>query len=143
MRIIVPMMILIMLTAFSGCTESIEESLMGPDSNVDEIHIWQDGWTSDDTICSESIILEGGEYFICTFSLTENDYIVIDLDVNTATDMVDLITMSELNYQKYQDGEEYYVLEQWTDYQTFGGQYGKDVEFPEGEWVVLVVNPIS
>ena len=60
MRIIVPMMILIMLTAFSGCTESIEESLMGPDSNVDEIHIWQDGWTSDDTICSESIILEGG-----------------------------------------------------------------------------------
>ena len=143
MRIVAPMMILMMMmTVFSGCTESLEEGLFGPDSNVDEIHVWQDGWTSDTTICQQAIVLEGGEGYTCTFSLSEDDWIVIDLDINTATDQVDLITMDEINYQKYQDGEDYYYLEDWTDFETFGGQYGKDVEFPQGDWVVLVTNPI-
>tara|TARA_Y100000739_G_C20318424_1_gene333202 strand:- start:32 stop:460 length:429 start_codon:yes stop_codon:yes gene_type:complete len=142
MRILIPMMILMILVPFTGCTESLEESLVGPDSNVDEVHVWQDGWTSDTTICQQAIVLEGGDAYTCTFSLSDDDWIVIDLDVNTATDPVDLITMDEINYQQYQDGEAYYYLEQWTDFETFGGQYGKDVEFPQGDWVVLIVNPI-
>ena len=142
MRVLITMMILMVLIPLSGCTESLEESLVGPDSNVDEVHVWQDGWTSDTTICQQAIVLEGGDAYTCTFSLSDDDWIVIDLDVNTATDPVDLITMDEINYQQYQDGEAYYYLEQWTDFETFGGQYGKDVEFPQGDWVVLIVNPI-
>jgi hypothetical protein len=82
------------------------------------------------------------EMLILAHLHNSDDWVVIDLDVNTDFDPVDLITMSDINYQKYQDGEEYYYLEDWTDFGTFGGQYGKDVEFPEGDWVVLVLNPI-
>jgi len=135
------MMILIMLTAFSGCLESLEESHSGPDARVDEIHVWQDGWTSDTTLCQQAIVLEGGDSYTCTFSLNNDDWIVIDLDANTEYDRVNLMTMDEINYQKYQAGEDYYYLEDWTDFETFGGQYGKNVEFPQGDWVVLVLNP--
>jgi hypothetical protein len=141
MRILASMMILIMLTAFSGCLESLEESHSGPDARVDEIHVWQDGWTSDTTLCQQAIVLEGGDSYTCTFSLNNDDWIVIDLDANTEYDRVNLMTMDEINYQKYQAGEDYYYLEDWTDFETFGGQYGKNVEFPQGDWVVLVLNP--
>jgi hypothetical protein len=142
MRVIAPVVILIISTAFAGCLESLGESDMGPDSRVDDVHIWQDGWVSDSTLCRESIVLDGGESYICSFTLNSDDWVVIDLDVNTDSERVDLITMSDINYQKYQDGEDYYYLDDWTDFGTFGGQYGKNVEFPEGEWYILVVNPI-
>jgi hypothetical protein len=142
MRIVAPIIILIIMTVFAGCIESLEESSTGPKSHVDDAHIWQDGWVSDSTMCRESVVLDAGDAYTCSFTFNSDDWVVIDLDVNTDFDPVDLITMSDINYQKYQDGEEYYYLEDWTDFGTFGGQYGKDVEFPEGDWVVLVLNPI-
>ena len=146
MRILPPVFILLITTAFAGCLDeylgSPDESNRGPDSRVDDMHVWQDGWTSDSTICRESLVLEGGQSYVCSFSLNSDDWVVIDLDVKTDSDSVDLITMSDINYQNYQDGKDYYYLEDWTDFGTFGGQYGKNVEFPEGDWVILVMNPI-
>jgi hypothetical protein len=79
---------------------------------------------------------------MCSFSLPNDDWVVIDLEVDNSTDPVDLITLSDLNYQKWQDGEEYVFLEDWTEFQTFGAQYGKDIEFPGGDWFILVINPV-
>ena len=144
MRILALIMTLSITAALAGCTaplgESFGEEYKGANSNVDNIHVWQDGWTTDTTLCQTSIVLKGGESYVCTFTLNSDDWIVIDLDVDNESDTVDLITMDDLNYQKYQDGEEYYHLEDWTDFWTWGGQYGKNVEFPQGDWVVLVVN---
>ena len=143
MRVATPIIILIVSTALSGCLGSLTGSDdNGPDSYVDDIHVWQDGWVSDSTICREAVVLDKGETYICSFSLNDDDWVVIDLDVSTDSQSVDLITMSDINYQKYQDGEEYYYLEDWTDFGTYGGQYGKNVEFPQGEWYILIVNPI-
>ncbi len=80
--------------------------------------------------------------YLCQFSLPSDDWIVIDLDVDSTTDPVDLITMSDLNYQKYEDGQEYVYLEDWSDFGTYGSQYGKNIEFPGGDWYVLVVNNV-
>ena len=67
--------------------------------------------------------------YVCQFSLPSDDWIVIDLDVDSTTDPVDLITMSDLNYQKYEDGQDYVYLGDWTDFGTYGSQYGKDIEW--------------
>jgi hypothetical protein len=50
--------------------------------------------------------------------------------------------MSDLNYEKYEDGQDYVYLEDWTDFSTYGSQYGKNIEFPGGDWVVLVINNV-
>ena len=140
MKILAPLVVLLLTApALAGCTEAIE----GPKSNVDEIHIWQDNWGADATICQTSVVLEGGERYVCTFTLNDDGCFVIDLDVDTSTDQVDLITMDDINYQKWQDGDEYYYSPDWTDFETFGGQYGKNVEAPAGDWVVLVVNSLG
>ena len=132
------MIALIMITtSLSGCTE---ESLHGPNSNVDNLHVYVDGWASDETLCQTAVVLEDGEFYRCIFTLNAEEYIVIDLDVNSDSDSVDLITVDNINYQKWKDDEEYYYLEDWTDFTTFGGQYGKDVLMPEGDWNVVVWN---
>ena len=130
------------LLPLSGCTDLEDDAYRGESSTVENIHVWQDGWVSDSTICRESIIIRGGEMYVCQFSLPSDDWIVIDLDVDSTTDVVDLITMSDLNYQKYEYGQDYVYLEDWTDFSTYGSQYGKDIEFPGGDWVVLVVNNV-
>ena len=141
MRSIVPMVVLLLITpALAGCTEEIEDSLRGPDSNVDNAHVYVDGWTSDDTLCQTATVLKGGEIYVCTFSLTAEEYIVVELDVASGSDPVDLITMDEINYQKWEDGDAYYYLEDWTDFETYGGQYGKDLLMPEGDWKVVFYN---
>ena len=140
MRNLAPLVVLLLIgPALAGCTEELE----GPKSNVDNIHIWQDNWGDDTTICQTSVVLEGGEMYVCTFTFSDDDWFVIDLDVDTSTDQVDLITMDDINYQKWQDGEEYYYSTTWSDFETHGGQYGKNVEAPAGDWVVVVVNPLG
>jgi len=41
------------------------------------------------------------------------------------------------------DDEDYYYYEDWTDFGTYGGQYGKNVEAPAGQWFVVVFNQIG
>ena len=132
------MIALIMMTAaLSGCTE---EGSQGPNSNVDNVHAYIDGWSSDDTLCQTAVVLKDDEFYYCTFTLDAEEYIVVELDVDSGSDPVDLITMDDINFQKWEDKEDYYYLEDWTDFTTFGGQYGKDVLMPEGDWNVVVWN---
>ena len=141
MKKVVSLIVLILTSAaLSGCTEAIEDSMRGADSNVEGIHVYVDGWTSDDTICQTATFLKGGESYECTFTLNDDAYIVVDLEIASDSDPVDLITVDNINYQKWSDGESYYALEDWTDYETYGGQYGKDILMPEGEWYVLIYN---
>ena len=126
-----------MTTSLAGCTE---EGSQGPNSNVDNAHVYIDGWSSDDTLCQTAIVLTDGEFYHCTFTLNAEEYIVVELDVDSGSDSVDLITMNDINFQKWKDKEDYYYLEDWTDFTTFGGQYGKDVLMPEGDWNVVVWN---
>jgi len=134
----VPMIALIMIiTSLAGCTEESR----GSNSNVDSVHVYVDGWSDDDTLCQTAIVLKGGERYICTFTLNDEEYIVVEFDVDSGSDPVDLITMDDINFQKWKDGEEYYYLEDWTDFTTFGGQYGKDLLMPEGDWNVVLFNP--
>ena len=143
MKRLTPLIALLLICpALAGCTDAVEETIVGADSNVDDVHIWQDGWTTDTTICQTSVVLEGGESYVCTFAFSDDDWFVIDLDVNTLTDQVDLITMDDINYEKWKNGEAYYHYPDWSDFGTYGGQYGKNVEAPQGDWVVVVVNPI-
>ena len=139
--------LLISSTCLSGCLEdAIDDAIddaAGPDSYVDEIHVWQDGWTSDSTICETSVVLTGGEWYVCSFELNEDNYFVIDLDVQSSTDRVDLITMDDINYEKWENDEDFYYYEDWTDFGTYGGQYGKNVEAPAGQWFVVVFNQIG
>lgn len=136
-----PMIALLLIaSALAGCTGETEAEWRGPDSNVDDAYVYVDGWTSDDTLCQTAVVLKGGEMYVCTFTLTAEEYIVVELDVASGSDPVDLITMNDINYQKWEDGEAYYYLEDWTDFETFGGQYGKDILMPEGDWNVVFYN---
>ena len=141
MRRLVPMVVLLLITpALAGCTGETEEEWRGADSNVDNAHVYIDGWTSDDTVCQTTTVLKGGESYVCSFSLTDEEYIVVELDVASGSDPVDLITVDDINYQKWKDGDSYYYLEDWTDFETYGGQYGKDVLMPEGDWYIVFYN---
>jgi|TARA_B110000438_G_scaffold119230_1_gene116336 hypothetical protein len=135
--------ILLTCVGLSGCTEALEDSMRGPDSNVENIHVYVDGWTGDDTLCQTAMFLKGNEMYSCTFTLNDDSYIVVDLEIAHDSDNVDLITLDNINYEKWQDGESYYSLEDWTDYETYGGEYGKDLLMPEGEWIVVIFNPPS
>ena len=142
MNKLAPMIALLLIaSALAGCAEETEAEWRGPDSYVDDAHVYIDGWGSDDdTVCQTATVLEGGQMYVCTFSLTAEEYIVVELDVASGSDPVDLITMDDINYQKWEDGDAYYYLEDWTDFETFGGQYGKDILMPEGDWNVVFYN---
>ena len=129
------MIALIMITtSLSGCTEA-----QGRNSNVENFHLYIDG-SSDISMCQTTVVLKDDEFYYCTFTLDAEEYIVVELDVDSDSDPVDLITMDDINYQKWVDMEDYYYLEDWTDFTTFGGQYGKDVLMPEGDWNIVVWN---
>ena len=129
------MIALIMITtSLSGCTEA-----QGRNSNVENFHLYIDG-SSDISMCQTAVVLKDDEFYYCTFTLDAEEYIVVELDVDSDSDPVDLITMDDINYQKWVDMEDYYYLEDWTDFTTFGGQYGKDVLMPEGDWNIVVWN---
>ena len=137
MRSIVPMVVLMLISpALAGCTE--EE--VGPDSNVENFHVYVDGWTSDDTICQTAIFVEGGQMYVCSFSLPAEEYIVVELEIVSGSDPIDLITMDDLNLEKWKDDDSYYYLEDWTDFGTYSGEYGKDILMPEGDWNVVIYN---
>ena len=129
------MIALIMITtSLSGCTEA-----QGRNSNVENFHLYIDG-SSDISMWQTAVVLKDDEFYYCTFTLDAEEYIVVELDVDSDSDPVDLITMDDINYQKWVDMEDYYYLEDWTDFTTFGGQYGKDVLMPEGDWNIVVWN---
>ena len=109
MRIIAPMMILIMITAatLAGCTDLEPD---GEASYVDDIHVYIDGstWGSDEEICNTAIVLKAGEYYACPFTINTDVVLMIELDVKDTSPMVDLITMDDLNYEAWKDGDAYY-----------------------------------
>ena len=129
------MIALIMITtSLSGCTGESQAN-----SNVENVHVYIDG-SSDISMCQTAVVLKDDEFYYCTFTLDAEEYIVVELDVDSGSDPVDLITMDDINFQKWEDMEDYYYLEDWTDFTTFGGQYGKDVLMPEGDWNIVVWN---
>ena len=129
------MIALIMITtSLSGCTGESQAN-----SNVENVHVYIDG-SSDISMCQTAVVLKDDEFYYCTFTLDAEEYIVVELDVDSGSDPVDLITMDDINFQKWEDMEDYYYLEDWTDFTTFGGQYGKEVLMPEGDWNIVVWN---
>ena len=137
MKKLMPLMVLLLISpAIAGCAEESR----GPDSNLDNAHVYVDGWTSDDTLCQTAVVLKGDEMYTCSFTLNAEEYIVVELDVASGSDPVDLITMDDINFQKWEDGEAYYYLEDWTDFETTGGTYGKDILMGEGDWIVVFYN---
>ena len=142
MRIIAPMMILIMITAtLAGCTDLEPD---GEASYVDDIHVYIDGgtWGSDEEICNTAIVLEAGEYYACPFTANTDVVLMIELDVKDTSPMVDLITMDDLNYEAWKDGDAYYYKEGLSDFETHGGTYGGDGSLGEGTYYVVVANDV-
>ncbi len=130
------MVLLLFSSAIAGCTEESR----GPDSNIDNAHVYVQGQTSDETICKQSIVLKGGEMYTCTFTTYQDEYIVIELDVASGSDPIDLITMDDINYQKWENGDAYYSMQSRTDLDTTGGTYGEDTVLEEGDWIIVFYN---
>ena len=137
MKTIVPVVILLLFSSgISGC---LEES-RGPDSHIDESHIYIRENGVHTTLCEQSIVLMGGEAYTCTFTTTRDLHVIIYVDISSDSDPIDLITMDDMNYQKWQDGEGYYSIESHTDLGTSGGNYGEDTALPDGDWNVVFHN---
>ena len=74
---------------------------------VEEFRVESPGIFGSNTICSDSIILLEGEIVYCGFEFTSDSN--LQISVNLAEDSpkgVDVLTMTSLNFQKFQDGEE-------------------------------------
>lgn len=126
------------MTITSGCLDD------GDPAYVDDIHVYIDGgtWGSDETICDTAIVLEHGEYYSCFFTLNSEAVIWIELEVKNPGPKVDLITMDDINYQDWKDGDAYYYKESITDFETHGGTYGGDGTLGEGSYYVVVANGV-
>ena len=100
MRKIPYAVVLVLFAAsLSGCSGTDD----GPSAYLDEVHIYVDGSFSDETLCQEALVLSSGEYYGCSFTLTADAWLGIELDVASGSPSVDLITMSDLNFQKWED----------------------------------------
>ena len=128
--------LILILVPLAGCSGDD-----GPSAYVDDVHIFVDGTFSDETVCQESIVLSSGERYECTFTLNSDAWLGIELDVASGSPLVDLITMSDINYQKWKNGEEYYYLVDISDFGTSGGSYSSNADVDAGDWVVVIVNP--
>ena len=128
--------LILILVPLAGCSGDD-----GPSAYVDDLHIFVDGTLSDETICKESIVLASGEHYVCTFTLNSDAWLGIELDVASGSPLVDLITMSDINYEKWENGEEYYYLVDISDFGTSGGSYSSNADVAAGDWVVVVENP--
>ena len=122
--------------SLSGCSGTDD----GPSAYIDEVHIYVDGSFSDETLCQEALVLSSGEYYACGFTLTADAWLGIELEVASGSPSVDLITMSDLNFQKWEDGEEYYYLPDISDFATSGGSYSSNGNVEAGDYVMVVAN---
>jgi hypothetical protein len=128
--------LLTICTVLSGCTGDD-----GPSAYIDEIYVYVDGTLSDETICSGAVVVKSGTYYVCTFTLNSDAWIGIELEVASGSPSVDLITMDELNFDAWEDDDEYYYIVSASDFATSGGSYSSDGNLDAGEWVVVVYNP--
>ena len=130
---------LMMMTVFlAGCTE--DDTVELPSAYIDNTHIYIDGSFSDETICQDSLVISGGEYYTCTFTLNSDAWLGIELQIASGSPSVDLITMSELNFQSWENGDEYYYLVDITDFKTSGGSYSSNGDVEAGNYVMVISN---
>ena len=86
---------------------------------VEEFRVESPGIFGSNTICSDSIILLEGEIVYCGFEFTSDSN--LQISVNLAEDSpkgVDVLTMTSLNFQKFQDGEEYVYFQDLSQMNT-------------------------
>jgi hypothetical protein len=121
----------------AGCTSDMPE---GESAFVDDVYVYVDGTFADETICNTAVVIESGEYYTCYFTLNERAKIAIELDVSTNGSDVDLITMDDLNFEEWKDGDAHYYKVDLSDFETYGGTYDPDGTLDKGDYVVVVSN---
>ena len=127
--------LILVTVSLSGCAGDD-----GPSAYVDEVHVFIDGTFSDETICQQAVVIESGSYYACTFTLNSDAWIGIDLVIASGSPAVDLITMDDLNFNQWEDGDAHYYLENVSDFGTNGGSYSSDGNLEAGDYVVVVSN---
>ena len=106
---------------------------------MDDIHVYIDSY-SDETLCNTAVVVKSGHYYSCSFTLNDPAKIAIELDVSTTGSNVDLITVDDLNFEAWENGDEYYRKVDLSDFETYGGTYNPDGSLDKGEYFVIVSN---
>ena len=96
-------------------------------------------FTSKQTACTESLSIEQLSYFACQFSLNENAEISIILDLDMNGDSIDLITMTQDNYELWEQGLDYNYFPDLSAEDTWDTQKSATLEADE-EYVVVLFN---
>ena len=130
--------LLMLASLIAGCTSDMLE---GESAFVDDVYVYVDGtFAADDTICNTAVVIESGEYYTCSFTLNERAKIAIELDVSTNGSNIDLITMDDLNFEEWKEGDAYYYKKDLSEFDTYGGTYDPDGTLDKGDYVVVVSN---
>ena len=106
---------------------------------VDDIRVYVDNYW-DESICNTAVVVKSESYYTCSFTLDDPAKIAIELGVSNTGSKVDLITVDDLNFEAWENGDEYYYKVDLSDFETYGGSYNPDGSLDKGEYFVIISN---
>ena len=105
--------IIALLIVLSGVLYVWASSLAGEGESVTvtKFEVTSPTLFGDASGCSEATILEYGEYFACEVSLNRDADIEIALELGSSEGLVHIYTMTKLNFEKFENGNEFLYIE--------------------------------
>lgn len=113
-------------------------TVQGGSVTVTKFEVTSPTFFGDATGCSEATILEYGEYYACDVKLNRDADIEIELELKMGENKVDIYTMTEINFEKFKNGDEFLYIEELSA--TNVNSIKLDDRLVESTYVFVVYN---